>query len=116
MSLPTIHVSIDCGSCGDSLEHDGDQYVCHPCGLCWATDDVFDDAPATYLDEDAQPCGAPSGDSETMQVRPFETVNGVVKSWREWRHIYAPCILPTGHASGHEFPLTTTFKDLKEKP
>jgi hypothetical protein len=116
VSLPTIRVSIDCGSCGDTLEHDGDQYVCHDCGLRWGTNDVFAEAPAEYLDEDANPCGAPSRDTETKQVRPFKTVNGVVEVWREWRHVYAPCILPAGHTSGHDFPLATTFTDFKEKP
>ena len=116
MSLPTVRVSIDCGACGDSLEHDGDQYVCNDCGLCWASNDVFDDAPAQYLDEDAEPCAAPSNDTETVQVKPFSTVNGVVEIWRTWRHIYAPCILPAGHKSGHEFPPSTTYTDHKEKP
>lgn len=116
MSLPSIRLSIDCGSCGESLDHDGDEYACHDCGLCWATSDAFDDMPAEYTDEDAKPCGAPSRDTETKQVKPFETVNGVVKSWREWRHIYAPCHLPADHKSGHDFPLTTTFTDLKEHP
>lgn len=77
---------------------------------------VSDEAPAEYLDEDAQPCGHPSKDTETRQVRPFKTVNGVVEVWRDWRHIYAPCILPAGHASSHDFPLTTTFTDHTEKP
>ncbi|QDG87135.1 hypothetical protein [Pseudarthrobacter sp. NIBRBAC000502770] len=116
MSLPTIRVSIDCGSCGDSLEHDCDQYVCRDCGLCWATNDVFDDSPATYLDEEAQPCSAPSKDTETVQVKPFRTVNGVVEVWRTWRHVYAPCALPAGHMSDHEFPLSTTYTDHEEKP
>ncbi|WP_427017827.1 hypothetical protein ACQCSX_04230 [Pseudarthrobacter sp. P1] len=113
MSLPTIRVSIDCGACYAPVEHDGDQYVCFDCGLCWATDDVFDDSPAAFLDEDATPCGEPSGDRKHVDVQPFRTINGVVKEWREWTHVYTACNLPAGHTSTHEFPLTTTHRDLE---
>lgn len=115
-SLPALSVSINCGSCYGNVECDGDGYTCHDCGLIWGTNDPFDETPAEFLDEDATPCGHPSGDREHVDVRPFETVNGVVKSWRRWVHVYAACVLPDGHASDHEFPMTTTYTEHTEKP
>jgi len=116
MSLPTLSVSINCGSCYGLVECDGDGYTCQDCGLHWGSNDPFDDTPAEFLDEDATPCEQPSGDREHVDVRPFETVNGVVKSWRRWGHVYAACVLPKDHASDHGFPMTTTYTDHTEKP
>ena len=116
MSLPSLFVSISCGACYSRAEHDGDQYVCFDCGLCWQHGDPFDDSPAEFLDENAAPCGKPSGDTKLVKVQPFCTVNGVVQEWREWTHVYAACNLPAGHKSDHDHPLTTTYKDLKEEP
>jgi len=116
MSLPTLSVSINCGSCYGEVEGDPDGFTCHDCGLWWSTTDPFDETPAEFLDEDATVCGAPSKDTERIDVRPFETVNGVVKSWRRWVHVYTACVLPSGHSSDHEFPMTTTYTEHTEKP
>lgn len=116
MSLQSICVSISCGACGSELEHDGDLHVCFACGLCWDNNDPFDDSPARFLDEEATPCGEPSGDKLRVDVRPLRTEFGVVKEWREWTHVYAACNLPSGHKSMHDYPLATTYRDLKETP
>jgi len=115
MSIPSLYVAIKCGACYANTEHDGDQYVCFDCGLCWSNDDVFDGEPGEFLAEDASACDHPSGDTKpVVKVQPFRTVDGIVKEWREWTQIYGPCVLPAGHKSAHEHPLTTTYRDLDD--
>lgn len=116
MSLPSLSVSISCGSCYSEVEHNGDNYECSDCGLRWGND-PFDDDPAEFLDEDTAPCGHPSTYSGRVSIEPFRTEFGVVKEWQEWTHTYSGCNLPTGHKSDHDYPLTTTrrFMTPQEK-
>ncbi|MFI8412837.1 hypothetical protein ACIGB6_10205 [Paeniglutamicibacter gangotriensis] len=116
MSLPTIHVFMNCGSCGDGVEHDGDAYRCFDCGLIWATSDPFDESPAEYADEELAPCNHSSGDKPHVSVRPFRTVNGKAESWRTWTTVDAACHLPTGHKGDHDHPYSTTFTEHTEDP
>lgn len=115
MSLPAASISIACGSCGDELEFDGDSHVCDECGLDFG--DPFDDEPATFLDEEAHPCGHPAPYPEPrVERKPFHTVDGVVKTWRTWTHVYEPCVLPAGHKTRlHHYSLSTTYTTEETK-
>lgn len=115
MSLPTLNVSIDCGSCGESVEHDGDSYRCFDCGLVWSAD-PFDGSPAEYADDEQSPCGHPSNDKPYVRVDPFRTVNGVVEVWRTWTTVDGPCHLPKDHGGGHDHPMSSTYTEHTEKP
>lgn len=116
MSLPSLSVSIDCGSCFASVEHDGDSYRCFDCGLIWSTNDPFDESPAEYADEEQEACGNESKDKPVVSVRPFRTIDGAVESWRTWTAVDGPCHLPTGHKGGHDWPLVITYTEHTEEP
>ena len=117
MSLPSLSVSIHCGSCFSRIEHDGDQYVCFDCGLCWPSNDPFGDDPAEFMDEEASSCGHPANDAHPhVSTKPFRTFNGVAESWRTYTTTYDACHLPEGHKGDHDHPLQTTYVEQTEKP
>lgn len=116
MSLPTIRTSINCGSCGEQIHHDGEVYRCDECRLIWETGDPFEDTPAEFLHESDKPCGHHDGYQPPVDVRPFHTRNSVVLLWRAWTTVIGPCHLPAGHASLHDYPSTRTYTEHTEKP
>lgn len=90
MTFPTLPMSIprypECGACGDECDHDGDSFVCDPCGLDYGNEDAG--TLAVYMDPDAVPCGAACD-------------NGWHKTYRYYRFVCTPCQLPTGHKAAH---------------
>lgn len=109
-ALPPLSVSIDCGSCGAAVEHDGDQYVCFDCGLVYDTDPFSGDQ-AWFLDEELPPCGDARTEKPWTKRKPFRTVNGVVKVWRNWTFRYQPCPLPAGHKSSHDHNIEASYTE-----
>lgn len=92
----------DCGACHNELAHDGESFYCDRCKLDYGRGD--EDEPATFRDEEDEPCGAPS-------PRPYRTKTmepaGRTREHRElWSFTEYPCNLPAGHntddyESGH---------------
>jgi hypothetical protein len=106
-ALPTVHVSIACGACGDELEHDGDNLQCYSCKLEYPSD-PFSEEPAEYFFKDDKPCGAAPREREQRWNRPFRTEYGVVTQQAFFHTVLSDCSLPTDHSSDHHHPRTTT--------
>lgn len=77
-----------CGACYGETAHDGDGYACYRCGLWFDQDD---DLAASYLDEDAEPCGEPCSNTwhGSPSLGPYDC---------------HPCHLPAGHEYDHNTP------------
>lgn len=112
--LPTASITISCGVCGASLDHDGDVLVCWDCGLDYSAEDP-EGAPATYRDEDATPCGRPHPHPTVHDSKPYRTMTHqgktTVLAWRDWTHTRAPCTLPSTHTGLHHNPVTSTYTE-----
>ncbi len=79
-----------CGACGSDTDHDGDGYVCYPCGLSFGQGERGDLA-AHYLDSEAETCGEACsnwwhGDDRISPGSRYEC---------------GTCALPKDHQSGH---------------
>jgi hypothetical protein len=76
-----------CGSCSGETRWEDSGFYCEDCGLYFRADDMS----ASFLDPNAQPCGAPCdnywhGDNKIKTGRRFDCY---------------PCQLPVGHSSLH---------------
>jgi hypothetical protein len=90
MSLELPYCSVQnpsCGACGGDTRHDGDSFYCEDCLLDYGTGE--DGETATYLDEEAEPCGNPCDNSWHTKFDYAEC---------------KPCSLPKGHHSDHWTP------------
>lgn len=88
--LPTCTIqSPACGACGLETHHDGDSFYCDDCGLDYGNGD--ESGPATFRDEEAQPCGEPCDNF-------WHKDDNLGKGWT---FACTPCPLPKGHTSDH---------------
>lgn len=89
-----------CGACGSDTYHDGDGYVCEPCGLWF---DQGDDLAPDYLDEEAEPCGEPCSNTwhGSRTLGPYDC---------------KPCHLPAGHESLHHTPCEPLPRHTVKEP
>ena len=78
-----------CGACRCETTFD-DGFACFDCGLIF-DGDYLD---ASYIDEDAEPCGHPCGN--------YWHGPDLIKPG--WSYACHPCALPTGHTSDHWTP------------
>jgi hypothetical protein len=111
-ALPIARVSITCGACGSELEHDGDNHQCYECKLQYPSN-PFEETPAEFFDEEDEPCGHEPRERESSFTRPFQTVNGVVTQYGDYRTVHGDCTLPKGHPSQFHYHSETTTRELR---
>lgn len=78
-----------CGACYGDTRWEGESFQCEDCGLDYGRGG--DGVQATYIDEEAQPCGKAC--TNTWHVQGVDRPGGLV------RYDCEPCKLPAGHPS-----------------
>lgn len=73
-----------CGACEQETSHDGDSFVCEPCGLDYGEGSESDRA--KFLDPGTSECGA---------------ISISAADWGRLGITESPCSLPNGHRSSH---------------
>lgn len=113
MTLPTLQITYSCGSCGNELEHDGENLYCHPCRLEY-TGDPADQPEADFIEE-VNPCGHP-GHLPVTRRHPFQTINGTIEQWKTTTTTHEACSLPSDHDGFHyHYPrMVHTFDDGRQ--
>lgn len=79
----------ECGHCGAEVQIEGGGAWCEDCRVAWES--LCDGAESV-----------PDPDAEGSDV-PCEIRDAPVRSW-DVTYVYGPCILPSGHESGHLCP------------
>lgn len=88
MALPeAITRNPACGVCGTDTKFDGDEFVCHDCGIYFDPETLA----AEFLDSEAAVCGEPCDNQW----------HGDHKIWNGVGHQCGTCELPAGHNSLH---------------